>query len=97
MKKICMHVLIMVMIVMPLISMHNEDIVQIMGDVSVVSIVKSNLPFMKALNKHCQDYYRIPKHRGIVPRYQHVCSDEICLVDSALTVRPDKFALVTSI
>lgn len=86
-----MQFLILATMVTPLFSMKNEGIVHIMGDVSVISIPKSNLLFMKALHKHCEDYYRITKRRGIVPRYQHVCSDEICLVDTALTVRPDKF------
>jgi hypothetical protein len=86
-----MQFLIMATMVMPLLSMQYENAVQIKGDISVISIPKSNLVLMKALNRHCQDYYRITKRRGIVQRYQHVCSDEICLVDKALTVRPDKF------
>src|SRR5260221_799837 len=91
MNKIRMQFLIMAMVVMPLFSMENERVVQIKGDVSVIAIKESNLALMKALHTYTQFHKGKIKQCGIVPRYPYVCSDEICLVDTALTVRPDQF------
>lgn len=93
MKKIWYMSLMSVMtVVTPLISMERENVVQIMGDVSVLSIKESNLELMQTLYKHCLCDWKKNKRIGLVPRYSHVSPDEISLVNQALTVRPDQFA-----
>jgi hypothetical protein len=81
----------MVAIIMPLFSMEKERVIYIMGDVSIIPLKESNVVLMKALYKHSQLHQGVINQRGLIPRYEHVSQDALCLVNEALTVRPDQF------
>ncbi|HSC25085.1 MAG TPA: hypothetical protein VLB80_02610 [Candidatus Babeliales bacterium] len=85
-------IFLLISVIIPLICMeYDHNVVNFMGDCSVVSIKKSNVVLMNRLYNHYLKNKEEADRGCMVPRLSYISGQALNVVHNALTVRPDKF------